>query len=110
MGFKPGERVVGRTRGTPNKATAKLRQFLDGVFEDAFASPEFKQHLVTRIRNGSIDTKLLLGLLAYYAGRPAQAFDHTHHGTVTLAQIIANQVPADDDEPDDDQAEDAPQE
>jgi len=98
-----GERLGGRTKGTPNKATAKVRAFLDRVFDKAFADPAFEQRLQQQVIDGTIDTKLLLGLLAYYAGRPAQAIDHTHTGTVTLAQIIAGQVPPTDDESDDEE-------
>ena len=94
---------TGRAVGTPNKATAKLKAFLDEVFDQAFATPGFKARLIVSISDGTMDTKLLLGLLAYYAGRPAQAIDHTHSGTVTLAQIIAGQVPADDGDADPDE-------
>jgi hypothetical protein len=95
--WKPGERPVGRAKGTLNKSTAKVQAFLAEVFEEAFARPEFKQTLVESIASLSIDSKLLSTLLAYYAGRPPQALDVTHGGAVTLAEIIAGRIPKDED-------------
>ena len=90
-----GRKTGGRTAGTPNKSTRQVRRFLDGVFSKALSDPQFEERLVRSIVEMTIDTKLLGLLLAYYIGRPAQAVDHTHSGTVTLAQIIAGRVPRD---------------
>lgn len=84
-----GERLGGRAPGTPNKATAKVKAFLDGVFEEAFARPEMRTALVNQIATLKIDNKLFATLLAYYAGRPAVAIDHHVEGTLTLAELIA---------------------
>jgi hypothetical protein len=86
----------GRPRGIPNKATRKVKAFLDEVFEEVFARKEFKQRLVESIVDLSIDPKLLSILLAYHVGRPTQAVDHAHSGTVTLAELIVGTIPGDD--------------
>ena len=99
-----GYRYGGRSKGTPNKATAELKAFLGDVFAEVYKRPEFKVKLIESIATLSIDTKLLATLLAYYAGRPAQAVDVTHGGTLTLAQLITGQVPDQDDAADDDAA------
>ena len=90
----------GRPAGVPNRSSRKMKAFLDEVFDDVFAREAFKQRLVESIVNLTIDPKLLALLLSYYVGRPPQAVDHIHGGTVTLAQIIAGRVPKDDDEAD----------
>lgn len=90
------ERHGGRTAGTPNKATAQVKAFLGRVFEKAFGDPRFENRLVKELIEGTLDPRLMGVLLAYYAGRPAQAVDVTHGGSVTLAQIIAGRVPKDD--------------
>jgi len=33
--FKPGERPVGRAKGTPNKVTADVREMIRGALDDA---------------------------------------------------------------------------
>jgi len=97
----------GRARGTPNKSTAKVKAFLDRVFDRVFATPGFEDTLVEDITARRIDNKLLTTLLAYYAGRPAQAVDVSHRGTVTLEQIIAGRIPADEDQEDESDGESA---
>ena len=93
-----GQKTGGRRAGTPNKATATLKGFLDGVFVEAFADPTFRACLLAQIVTLSIDTTLLRTLLAHWAGSPSQAVDHTHTGRVTLEQIVAGTVPKDDPE------------
>jgi hypothetical protein len=88
-----GRKTGGRTAGTLNRSTAKLKTLLDEVFDEAFASPTFKRTLVRQITTLKIDRTLLTTLLHYYAGRPAQAVDHTHRGTLTLAELITGAVP-----------------
>jgi hypothetical protein len=88
-----GEKTGGRAKGTPNKATQQVKQFLEGVFEEAFANEQFRRLLLDRIVTLQIDNRLLTTLLHYYAGRPAVAVDHTLDGTVSLAQIIAGDLP-----------------
>lgn len=83
-----GERLGGRAKGTPNKSTQRVKEFLDGVFEDAFARPEMRAKLVDDLARWKVDPKLLATLLAYYAGRPAVAVDHTVEGTLTLPELI----------------------
>lgn len=104
-----GQKTGGRTKGTLNKATAKVKAFLDKVFDEAFHTPGFQAALVKEIVSMKIDARLLTVLLAYYAGRPAQAIDHTIDGTLSLAQLIAGEVPLEE-QPEDqgEQEEDEP--
>lgn len=46
-GAKPGERRGGRTKGTPNKATAERQEDLDQALADAFA--EFDQDFINNL-------------------------------------------------------------
>lgn len=93
-----GHKTGGRTRGTPNKATAHVKGFLEGVFTEAFENPEFRKLLIDRIVTLQIDGRLLTTLLQFYAGRPAQSVDVRHEGTVSLAQLIVGDVPTGDDD------------
>ena len=95
-----GERLGGRAKGTPNKAGQRVKEFFGSIFEEAFENPDYRQRLLNQVVAGTIDPKLLQTMLAYYAGRPAQAIDHTHSGTVTLARLIAGPLPSDDSEDD----------
>ena len=91
-----GRKTGGRTAGTPNKATHRLRSFLDRIFTRAFSDPTFEQRLTQSIIEMSIDTRLLALLLAYYVGRPPQSLDMVHSGTVSLAELICGRVPTND--------------
>jgi hypothetical protein len=91
-------RSPGRPRGTPNKSSQRVKAFLDEVFGEALARQELKKRLIEEIVTLKIDTKLLALLLAYYAGRPAVAVDHT--GTVSLAKLIAGDLDGTEDEDD----------
>jgi BioD-like phosphotransacetylase family protein len=105
-----GNKTGGRKAGTPNKATREVRAFLERVFKRAFSETRLRAWgpdnaprevgledvLVEQILNQSIDNKLFISLLTFYAGRPTQAVDHTHQGKVTLEQMIAGTVPATD--------------
>jgi hypothetical protein len=86
----------GRQAGTPNKATQKLKTFLDEVFEAAFTNEGFKAELLVQITTLTIDGRLLQLLLQYWAGFPAKQIDHTHTGKLTLEQLVAG-VAVDDD-------------
>jgi hypothetical protein len=97
-----GRKTGGRVAGTPNRATRRLKTFLDGVFEQAFATPEFRELLLRQIVTLQIDTKLLQTLMAYSAGKPPQAHEHSGAIDVNLARIIAGPLPHDEnDEPED---------
>jgi hypothetical protein len=87
-----GRKTGGRAKGTPNKATAKLKTFLDGVFTEALECPEFRTRLVAAITNLELDPKVLALLLAYWAGAPPK--EHKHSGTVGLAleRLVAGDV------------------
>src|SRR5687768_1736518 len=49
----------GRPKGVPNKATRKLRAFLQSALEEAFDDPECRRLLVEQIRTWRIDARLL---------------------------------------------------
>lgn len=87
MAFADGSKSGGRVKGTPNRATKTLKTFLDGIFSDAIADPEFRERLLMRIKTFELDPSLLRLLLAYWAGVPTKSVEHT--GTVSLAAIIA---------------------
>jgi hypothetical protein len=91
-----GQKTGGRVAGTPNRASRTLKTFLDGVFEAALENPAYRERLVNDIVRGTLDPMSLRTLLAYWAGAPRMAVDHTHRGHVTLEQIVAGTVPADD--------------
>lgn len=116
-----GKKTGGRQKGTPNKASRELKEFLGRVFARAFTEKvtvrrpraaggddelvevSLEDVLVEQILSMSIDEGLLKTLLAYYAGKPAAQVDHTHRGTVTLAQLIAGTAPLEgDDDPEED--------
>jgi hypothetical protein len=84
---QPRPKTGGRKKGTPNKATATVKAFLERVFEQAFANPAFEVELVLQITTLKIDPKLLQLLLAYYAGAPPKTIEHK--GKFTLEQIVA---------------------
>ena len=104
----PRPKTGGRTKGTPNKATAEVKAFLGRVFARAFTEKVtvtvgkgenakevevgFEDALVRAIITLSIDTKLLNRLLEYHAGAPPKPVDHTHKGRIDLASIIAGTV------------------
>ena len=88
-----GRKTGGRRAGTPNKATSEVKTFLGKVFTRVFADPAFEQLLYERIRTLQIDGKLLTVLLAYYAGKPVQAHEHSGELDVNLARLIAGPLP-----------------
>jgi hypothetical protein len=98
-----GRKTGGRTAGTQNKATKHVKHFLEGVFTEAFEDPTFRVLLIRQIVTLQIDSKLLQTLLAYYAGKPPQAHDHSGSVDVNLARIIAGPLPSDTPDPDDDE-------
>jgi hypothetical protein len=92
----------GRTAGTPNKATSKLKEFLDGLFDEVFANDAFRAQLLVKIQLLE-DVKLLTLLLQYWAGAPAKQVDHKHTGKLTLEQLVAGVALDDDDDGEDDE-------
>jgi hypothetical protein len=93
-----GLKTGGRASGTPNKATAKLKAFLEPLFEDAFADPMFRVELLLQITTLTIDVKLLQTLLAYNFGAPSKSVEHKHSGSLTLEQLVAGLTVEDEDE------------
>jgi hypothetical protein len=86
----PPRTVGGRPKGSPNRATRELKQFLLGVFREALLeSPEGRARLVEGIRDGSLEPRVLTTLMAYAFGQPARAVDVTHQGQLTLAQLVS---------------------
>jgi hypothetical protein len=101
MATANGQKTGGRTKGTPNKATAHLKGMLDRVFTRAFADPNYEEQLVAQIVNFSISESLLRTLLAYWAGQPTKQVELKHEGSISLAALIAGSAVVDDDEDED---------
>lgn len=75
--FTPGQpKIGGRSAGTPNKATQKVKDFFEGVLDKAFADPAFEPALVQSIVTMSIDTKLFLEILQRVAGKVPNNHKH----------------------------------
>jgi hypothetical protein len=89
--FEPGHpKVGGRSAGTPNKGTALVKEFFEGVLEKAFADPSFAPRLVQAIVTLELDPKIFLRILEYVGGRPDQGHKHGVDGTVLeLFEAIA---------------------
>lgn len=85
-------RFGGRSKGTPNRATAEVKAFLDRVFKRCFADPEFESNLVKAITKMEIDPAALRLLMAYYAGVPTKPLER-QPGAATLEQIVAGTAP-----------------
>ena len=82
----------GRKAGTPNRASAELKAFLDDVFKAAMAPGSgFREELILQIATLKIDGRLLARLLEYWAGAPTKQVEVT--GKLTLEQLIAGVVP-----------------
>lgn len=112
MPYADGRKSGGRVAGTPNKSTRELKKFLDRVFSRAFTETRVRRkvdhqggvteenytledRLVGGIIDGTVDAGELRTLLGYWAGRPAQAVDHRHTGTLRLEQLITGTLPTD---------------
>lgn len=95
MAHKDGTKSGGRQVGSQTKASKELKAFLDRVFTKAF-DEAYEVELAQRIRTFTIDSKLLVRLLEYWAGAPTK--QHTVTGTVSLAQLIAGTAPDTEDE------------
>lgn len=85
QGFKSG----GRAAGTPNKASAALKAYLQSLFDEAFADQGMRVELLLQVTTLKIDVKLLQTLLAYAYGSPSKSVEHTHGGKLTLEQLVA---------------------
>jgi hypothetical protein len=94
-----GQKTGGRVAGTPNKRTQQIDAFLEGVFDEAFKNPAFKQNLVDSIVDLSIDVKLFALIAAYRFGAPPK--EHKHTGTLTLEQLVLGTVKDEDTDADD---------
>ena len=113
-----GNKTGGRKAGTPNKSSKAVKQFLDRVFTRAFSEKRstvvskdggrtffaeersLEDRLVDDIITGRIDPGEFRLLLAYWAGRPVQPFEHNHRGKVTLEKLIAGTATQDDEDED----------
>jgi hypothetical protein len=111
-----GKKSGGRAKGTPNRSTTVVKDFLERVFSRAFTEKRtiqvtsdygrtvvekeltLEDRLVDEIIRGTCSEAQFKTLLTYYAGRPVHTFDHSHKGKVTLEQLIAGTAPTDEDE------------
>jgi hypothetical protein len=100
-----GRKTGGRTAGTPNKTSKRVKDFLDRVFARAFTQTvdgaTLEDRLVVQIATLTIDPKLLIALIVQVSP-PAKHVAHTH--TFNLAKLIAG---ADTDTPDEDDEDEA---
>jgi hypothetical protein len=79
----------GRPAGSPNKATARMREVLQGVLAQVFEDPTFQADLVKEIRAFSIDPRVLQMLFNYAFGKAPATLD-VNFGQPTLAELIAS--------------------
>lgn len=96
-GSKPGERRGGRTKGIPNKATAEAKRALEDLAKDH--APAALAALVKVATDGVSEAAKVaaaVALLDRAYGKPRQAVDANHTGTMSL--IVETGVPRDDDE------------
>lgn len=103
LAFRPvaRQKTGGRQAGTLNKATAEWRAFLQGIFRDAMAAPEFRARLLTAVIQFELDPNVFKNISAYAFGAPPKQVEVTHR-RASLAQLVSGQnLPPD--EPDDDQ-------
>jgi hypothetical protein len=75
----------------PNKATRELREFLQGVVQEAMRDPACRRRLVQQIKTLRIDVRLLRLVLVYGYGKEPLSVEITQ-GEPSLAQIIAGTV------------------
>ena len=94
----------GRKAGTPNKATAFVRDFFGDLlmeaFDDSDGGKAARALLLLKIRAQELDPKTFALICAYAGGAPPKAIEHKHTGRITLEQIVAGVVDgaADEDE------------
>lgn len=81
------KKTGGRRKGTPNKATRDIQEFLTPIFDTAFRDKRFAKRLLDEIVFLRIDTKLLGLLLAYRFGKPPQKVEL--EASQSLAELIA---------------------
>ena len=89
-GSKPGERRGGRTKGTPNRATAEAKRALEDLAkEHAPAALGALVHVATRGESEAARVAASVALLDRAYGKPRQINEHTgpDGGAVTFAWL-----------------------
>lgn len=76
--WKPGERPVGRAKGTPNKKPAEAREFCEKLITDA----EYRANLRERLLAGKLHPGIESMIWYFAIGKPRE--DITINGTVTV--------------------------
>jgi len=84
-----GRKTGGRKKGTPNKLTRDVQEFVERIFE-AVDPVEITVELLTKCKSERVQGIVLLRLLEYRYGRPKYelAVDGRFEGKVTLAQVL----------------------
>jgi hypothetical protein len=84
-----GRKTGGRKKGTPNKLTRDVQEFVERIFE-AVDPVEITVELLTKCKSEKVQGMVLLRLLEYRYGRPRYelAVDGRLEGRVTLAQVL----------------------
>jgi hypothetical protein len=84
-----GRKTGGRRKGTPNKLTRDVQEFVERIFE-AVDPVEITVELLTKCKSEKVQGRELLRLLEYRYGRPRYelAVDGGLEGRVTLEQVL----------------------
>ena len=78
-----GHKTGGRTKGTPNKATAELKDFAGRLLR----RKKFRTALGVAMDTMTVPAPVLVTLMHYYAGKPTEHIELTD--TRTLEDIVA---------------------
>ena len=84
-----GRKTGGRKKGTPNKLTRDVQEFVERIFE-AVDPVEITVALLTKCKSEKVQGMVLLRLLEYRYGRPRYelAVDGRLQGRLTLEQVL----------------------
>ena len=83
-----GRKTGGRKKGTPNKLTRDVQEFVDAIFQ-AVDPVTVTVELLTKCKSEKVQGMVLLRLLEYRYGRPMYelAVNGSLQGRLTLEQV-----------------------